>query len=418
MIKIEHPELDKIANDYFDLIKGIIMERAETFEMILEQILNQKDNLDKLAKKNWGTIKSFTKLLIEKNQLYSEKELKGKDITKKDELENKLKQGNKKDWVNDAVLQLCQYLSNEDKVKRIILASASDKDVNCFLIDVNNSFNLTKDNPTKDKERHLLINKIIDYDILKNTVPNEKTDKLISYWLTERLNVNTCPYCNRSPIHTVFDNSANQKGLIRPTLDHFYPKAKYPFLALSFYNLIPSCYFCNSSLKGGEKDEDKDKDNEGKKNKVIITPKTHLNPYIDGFGDDAKFSFEFTEVQSQKSHPDNYKIILDSNKQKQVDKEKQRQIFGDNPNEGNVNLFKLERIYQVHRDLVGELVVKAEVFKAQQENIRQFYQALSTNDSELYQFYFGNYLDEKDHNKRPLAKLTKDIVTEIIPNHF
>lgn len=417
MIKIEHPELDKIANDYFDLIKGIIMERAETFEMILEQILNQKDNLDKLAKKNWGTIKSFTKLLIEKNQLYSEKELKGKDITKKDELENKLKQGNKKKWVKHDVIQLCQSLSNEDEVKRIILASASDKDVNCFLIEVNNSFN-----PTKDKERHLLINKIIDYDILKKTIPNEKTDKLIAYWLTERLNVNTCPYCNRSPINTVFDNSANQKGLIRPTLDHFYPKAKYPFLALSFYNLIPSCYFCNSSLKGGEKDEDKDKDkdNEGKNKKVIIniTPKTHLNPYIDGFGDDAKFSFEFTEVQSQKSHPDNYNITLGSNKEKEVSKEKQRQIFGNNSEEGNVNLFKLEEIYQVHRDLVGELVVKADEFKAKRENIKEFYSSLATNDSQLYQFHFGNYLDEKDHNKRPLAKLTKDIVTEIIPNHF
>jgi succinate dehydrogenase flavin-adding protein (antitoxin of CptAB toxin-antitoxin module) len=80
-----------------------------------------------------------------------------------------------------------------------------------------------------------------------------------------------------------------------------------------------------------------------------------------------------------------------------------------------INLFKLEDIYQVHQDIVGELVVKAEEFKAKQENIRQFYSALATNDSELYQFYFGNYLNPNDHNKRPLAKLTRDIVLEIVP---
>ena len=28
-------------------------------------------------------------------------------------------------------------------------------------------------------------------------------------------------------------------------IDHFFPKRKYPFLALCYYNLIPSCDICN-----------------------------------------------------------------------------------------------------------------------------------------------------------------------------
>lgn len=56
----------------------------------------------------------------------------------------------------------------------------------------------------------------------------------------------TCPYCNHSYAFTI--QSVN--GGFRPTLDHFYPKEKYPHLALSLYNLIPSCSVCNSSLKG------------------------------------------------------------------------------------------------------------------------------------------------------------------------
>lgn len=398
MIKIEHPELDKIAEEYFNLIKKNILERAKIFEMILEQILNQKDNLDKLAKENWGTIKSFTKLLF-KNEINLVKadELNG-EKERKQELENKLKQGIKKKWINDDVIQLCQYLSQENNIKDIIVKRAY-QDTNTILLKV---IGKREDKDKLDEELFVVINKIIDYDILENTKKVNNDSIKISYWLTQRLGVNTCPYCNRTPIHTVFDSTKSNKELIKPTLDHFYPKSKNPFLALSFYNLIPSCYYCNSSLKGS-----KDMD--------IVT---HLNPYIDGFGEDAKFSFLPVSLLSPQSNPDNYKITLAPNKEKGLSKEKQRQIFGDNSEEGNVNLFKLEEIYQVHRDLVGELVVKAEVFKAQQENIRQFYQALSTNDSELYQFYFGNYLDEQDHNKRPLAKLTKDIVTEIIPNHF
>lgn len=57
-----------------------------------------------------------------------------------------------------------------------------------------------------------------------------------------------CPYCQQAPAFTIHRTEDN-KGH-RPTLDHYYPKGEYPYLALSLYNLIPSCYSCNSSLKG------------------------------------------------------------------------------------------------------------------------------------------------------------------------
>ena len=37
---------------------------------------------------------------------------------------------------------------------------------------------------------------------------------------------------------------------MRPQFDHWFPKKKYPLLAISFYNLIPCCTYCNSSVKG------------------------------------------------------------------------------------------------------------------------------------------------------------------------
>ena len=38
--------------------------------------------------------------------------------------------------------------------------------------------------------------------------------------------------------------------MLKSAFDHYFPRARYPFLGLSLYNLIPACTRCNSSLKG------------------------------------------------------------------------------------------------------------------------------------------------------------------------
>ena len=54
-----------------------------------------------------------------------------------------------------------------------------------------------------------------------------------------------CPYCQRNYVNIIQKDSLT----IKPDLDHFYPKAKYPFLAATLDNLIPACQVCNSRLK-------------------------------------------------------------------------------------------------------------------------------------------------------------------------
>lgn len=382
MIKIEHPEIDIIAQEYFDLISPIIVKRAQIFTLILEQALDI-NHLKELSGINWNTLKDFSKVLLEnkKNYLTEAKHL-NSNILKTKELKKKLSKKYFKKWVGNDVLEICRFFSQESNIKSIITAPFLDNNGNQSLVIENDSI---KRKISYHSDYKSIINKIIDYDILNEVFQDKKTT--IAYWLTQRLNINTCPYCNRIPIHTVLDK--NKKGLIHPTLDHFYPKSEEPFLALSFYNLIPSCYYCNSSLKGSTE----------------MDIGTHLHPYLDGFRDDAKFKSNYRELPPQEYLSSNFIIFLESellsNKKLQID--------------GNIELFKLSEIYQVHTDIVAELVRKAKNFQASQENIRQFYSALATNDSELYQFYFGNYLNSNDHHKRPLAKLTRDIVLEILP---
>lgn len=53
-----------------------------------------------------------------------------------------------------------------------------------------------------------------------------------------------CPACDESGYYTISDER------IFTTLDHYFPKDVYPHFACHPYNLIPTCYTCNSSIKG------------------------------------------------------------------------------------------------------------------------------------------------------------------------
>lgn len=79
---------------------------------------------------------------------------------------------------------------------------------------------------------------IFKYDCL-NDEKSHQTENT-AYWLQGKLGVKVCPYCNRMYTMKVFG-----KHKIRPDFDHFYPKSVYPYLAISLFNLIPSCSMCN-----------------------------------------------------------------------------------------------------------------------------------------------------------------------------
>lgn len=64
-----------------------------------------------------------------------------------------------------------------------------------------------------------------------------------SYSLIQNLGVTVCPYCDEEYLHVL--KSRDQKTVRTLELDHFFPKKKYPALAMCFYNLVPSGQACN-----------------------------------------------------------------------------------------------------------------------------------------------------------------------------
>ena len=61
--------------------------------------------------------------------------------------------------------------------------------------------------------------------------------------------VKFCPYCNAETVESFEFRRDGKLCVAKTAFDHFYPRARYPFLALSLYNLIPTCNRCNSKFK-------------------------------------------------------------------------------------------------------------------------------------------------------------------------
>ena len=209
------------------------------------------------------------------------------------------------------------------------------------------------------------------------------TDTSIAYKLVENLGIKTCPYCNRNYISFV-----NKKRKTRPQLDHFYPKAIYPFLACSFYNLIPSCSACNHM----KSDDDSYKD---EKDGNLVHPYNVKDS-------DFTFSYTFNNLDILKS--------IDEKNIRFEDEEKIK-ITLDRKYEKNNEYFQLETIYQNHKDIVIELILKE--INYPKSYIKELIDNHFGTEEEIYRFIFSNYLSIDDLHKRPLSKLTKDIVEEL-----
>lgn len=201
----------------------------------------------------------------------------------------------------------------------------------------------------------------------------------------QRIGVTTCPYCNRSYIFT-----SNESGT-RPQYDHYFPKSKYPYLALSMYNLIPCCSICN----GLKHDED-----------TCQTPIVY--PYKDSYGKQASFetvSKDSDDITAWVGAAEEYQIKIKYSDG--IDPELKCKI------ERAVNLFKLEDLYSKHSDYVRDILRTAYIYNDDYfEGLVVQYSDLFHSNQEARDFVFFNYLDEADWGKRILAKLTHDIAEE------
>lgn len=202
------------------------------------------------------------------------------------------------------------------------------------------------------------INEIIEND---NPDWDENNQKTVAYWLLKKLNIRTCPYCNRNYTFTV---TLSTGTLIRPEFDHFFPKTEKPWLALSFYNLVPSCPTCNHT-KGVD----------------IVSD----NPYKRIPSD---ISIEYEAIK------DTIKVRPEENL--------------------NVKVFGLQHLYEEHIDYARDVFKKAIAYNPDiYDVLLNSFQGTVKTREELERIIWGVYLEEDKLDKRPLSKLTLDILKQL-----
>ncbi len=199
------------------------------------------------------------------------------------------------------------------------------------------------------------------------------------YTFVTKHNLKTCPYCNMGYI-LISQRDKNKRNGLRPEIDHFFPKSVYPYLAMSFYNLIPCCMVCNHT----KKTKDTFKDN-------------LLSPYeID---DNAvKFTYRPSKVNFNQVQKRHFKFQTFSIKVITNDK---------NSN----SYFKLDKLYAQHKDVVQELLIKRTIYT--KSYIEELKKNFHFTDDEIYRFLLCNYKENNKLNKRPLSKLVRDISEEL-----
>lgn len=238
-----------------------------------------------------------------------------------------------------------------------------------------------------------ILKKIFDYEKFAsktNGLPNKRNRiKWTHYDLASLLKINTCSYCNRVYTFTVFKDTG--EGAIAPQFDHFFDKATSPIFGLSFFNLIPSCNFCNSSLKGTTK----------------FSLDKYLHPYISELSEKATFTYIPNTPDAFLGKSDDLSVKIKPIKGLSA-KEKEKV-------ERTIKIFELEQTYTQHADYVSESVRKKYAYNDKYLEILRLhtYDGIKLGIDEAYRLAFGNYYYEKDFHKRPLAKLTKDIVKEL-----
>jgi 5-methylcytosine-specific restriction endonuclease McrA len=206
------------------------------------------------------------------------------------------------------------------------------------------------------------------------------SNRKAAYMVLKELNIRVCPYCNR--MYTFSIKSKN--GKTRPEFDHFIPKEKCPLLALSIYNLIPSCSICNK----------------GKSKKY---PHDILYPYESSF-DEQGIYFELQ---------DTIKYLLDKKTSSKIVKLTSEDSSSEKIINSYNSLFKIEELYNEHSDFIVDLIKKRQIFNDDMiDSVYSSFDELFDSRDDVKEILLG-YSTDNDYTKRPLSKLTNDVLKQL-----
>lgn len=226
-------------------------------------------------------------------------------------------------------------------------------------------------------------------------------DKWSGWYFLKLLSTATCSYCNSDGVFTLKcikrvkgKKVGKGQSAVMPKkseLDHFWPRAEFPFLGLSLYNLVPSCTRCNRNIKGA--------------NHEPLGEMIH--PYSHDFHEGAKFYAVFKDYKGlTRPNDTDVDVIIDRpNEPHSADLAKRAKK--------SAEFFHLEEVYnQIYElevnDVVRKVLYLPESYLA---DLRKRYPGIE--ESVLNRMTLGTSLNPADINKLPHEKLRQDIHSQL-----
>lgn len=296
---------------------------------------------------------------------------------------------NLKPKLKESKIQFLNVLAEDDIFEEIIVSKNLKEVIKKWDLDKKYK-EASKEHTVKENNKSK--NQINEFFRLRYEAFSKKDTKINKNWnrhiFLARLNVTTCPYCNRQYITKYAEDLKESEDIDNRTtadLDHFYSQSEYPYLALSIYNFIPSCQICNRNFK-------KDKE-------------IGIYPYEEEFGNDAIFELKFKNKPESfliPSSEDDFIIGIKVNgNREKINK--------------NIKIFKLKKVYRTaHNKYVKNMLDTFESYPEEYiEEIKDLF-GRRIETRKRIKVILKDMLKKpylfKIENNEPLGKLTNDIL--------
>lgn len=206
--------------------------------------------------------------------------------------------------------------------------------------------------------------------------------------------VRVCPYCNCDMVYAIeLESSGKGKPpIVKSSFDHFLPRGRYPFLALCLYNMIPSCYRCNSQFKRAN----------------FTDVMCAFHPYLDDVDDSTVFIPQNLTEDVWKGREDDSRVMI-SLCSRTKEKEARTECYN--------RLLGINVVYtQLYRKEAIAIIQKAKICPPPyMEQVEKWFALAGISNFESHCFLYNVPDRREDIDKYLLSKLTLDL-EEMVKN--
>ncbi|KLT63930.1 hypothetical protein [Pedobacter sp. BMA] len=198
-----------------------------------------------------------------------------------------------------------------------------------------------------------------------------------------KIGIKACVYCN-SQLAIAMEKEQGAYSA-RFDVDHHIGKNQYPGLAISLFNLYPSCAPCNRRKSEGS-----------------VRFKLYSNDEADLLRSSFVFKLDAHAKAKYLLSPKTAQLGINLINRKDAKDSAHEKFFG------------IDSIYRTQADVAQELLIKSQAYdQAYKQILFEKFSGLGITRIDIERLLIGNYSSEHEIHKRPLSKFVQDLAREL-----